>query len=50
MRNNGPVTQREVMMKEGSIIVSNTDDKGKIRFINEDFVEISGFTREELIG
>jgi len=50
MRNNGPVTQREVLMKDGSCIVSSTDDKGKIRFVNEDFVEISGFTREELIG
>ena len=50
MRNNGPVTQREVFMKDDSIIVSSTDDKGKIRFVNEDFVEISGFSREELIG
>jgi aerotaxis receptor len=50
MRNNGPVTQREVFMKDGSCIVSSTDDKGRIQFVNEDFVEISGFTREELIG
>lgn len=50
MRNNGPVTQREVFMKEGSAIVSSTDEKGRIQFVNDDFVEISGFTREELIG
>jgi aerotaxis receptor len=50
MRNNGPVTGREVFMKDGSTIVSSTDEKGKIRFVNEDFVEISGFTREELLG
>lgn len=50
MRNNGPVTQREVFMKDGSVIVSSTDDKGRILFVNDDFIEISGFTREELIG
>ncbi len=50
MRQNGPVTQREVFMKEGSAIVSRTDDKGRIKFVNEDFVEISGFARDELIG
>ncbi len=50
MRNNGPVSGREVLMKDGSVIVSSTDEKGKIRFVNEDFVQISGFTRDELIG
>ena len=50
MRNNGPVTQREEFMKDGSVIVSSTDEKGKIRFANQDFVEISGFTQEELLG
>lgn len=50
MRDNGPVTQREVFMKDGSCIVSKTDEKGRILFINEDFVDISGFTRDELLG
>lgn len=50
MRNNGPVTNREVFMADGSVIVSKTDEKGKIQFVNRDFVDISGFTREELIG
>lgn len=50
MRNNGPVTQHEVFMGEGACIVSSTDEKGKIRFVNQDFVDISGFSREELIG
>jgi PAS domain S-box-containing protein len=50
MRNNGPVTQHEVFMPEGSMIVSITDEKGKIRLVNKDFIDISGFTEEELLG
>lgn len=50
MRNNGPVTNREVFMADGSVIVSKTDEKGKIEFANKDFVDISGFSKEELMG
>lgn len=50
MRDNGPVTQREVVMRDDMIIVSKTDDKGRIQFINQDFLEIAGFTKEELMG
>ncbi len=50
MRTNLPVTHQEVMLKEGEIIVSKTDLKGQITFINQTFLDISGFTTEELIG
>ena len=40
MRDNGPVTQREIPMEDGSVIVSRTDDKGRIQFVNKDFIEI----------
>ena len=50
MKINHPVTDREVMMKEDTILVTKTDLKGRIIFANDDFVEISGFSRNELIG
>lgn len=50
MRDNGPVTQREILMRDGTLLVSKTDEKGRLTFVNDDFVELSGFTREELIG
>ena len=50
MRNNQPTTNREVLMAEGSMIVSRTNEKGLIEFVNKDFLDISGFTKDELIG
>lgn len=50
MRNNGPVTQREARMKPGSRLISTTTLKGVITHCNDDFAEISGFVRQELIG
>lgn len=50
MRNNQPVTGHEVVMRDDMVIVSKTDEKGKIQFVNKDFMDIAGFTKEELIG
>ncbi len=50
MRINEPVTNNEVVMQDGQFIVSTTDMKGRITSINHDFIEISGYTEEELIG
>ena len=50
MRNNGPVTNREVDYPDGVCLVSRTDAKGRITFANDDFVTVSGFTRDELLG
>jgi methyl-accepting chemotaxis protein len=50
MKINQPVTDHEIPMKEGSILVSRTDLKGMITYCNRDFIEISGFTESELIG
>lgn len=50
MRNNQPVTQNEVTLRADSLIVSKTDLKGQITYVNKDFIEISGFAEDELIG
>ena len=50
MRNNQPVTNKEVALREEVMIVSKTDLKGLITYINKDFLEISGFNEAELIG
>lgn len=50
MRNNQPVTQNEVLLTADSLIVSKTDLKGQITSVNKDFLDISGFTEDELIG
>jgi len=47
---NMPVTNNEVILKKGSILVSRTDLMGRITYVNDAFVETSGFTRDELIG
>jgi len=50
MKNNGPVTQREKPFPSGQYLVSKTDLKGVITYCNDAFIELSGFTKEELIG
>ena len=50
MRNNQPVTRVERQIKEGAFIVSMTDTKGFITYVNDEFVRVSGFTEQELIG
>ena len=50
MKNNQPVTQREVTFPANEYLVSRTDLKGIITYANDAFVKISGFTRDELIG
>jgi PAS domain S-box-containing protein len=50
MRNNQPVTQQEYLLPDGMTIVSRTDPKGRISYINEDFLVASGFSEAELMG
>lgn len=50
MKLNHPVTDREVLMKANTILVTRTNLKGIITYANDAFIEISGFSKAELIG
>ena len=50
MRVNLPVTNVEYPITDDTLILSTTDTKGRITYVNQTFVEVSGFTEEELIG
>ncbi|MFZ3001969.1 MAG: methyl-accepting chemotaxis protein [Undibacterium umbellatum] len=50
MRNNQPVSGKEVEVKDGQSIVSKTDLQGNIQYCNPTFIDISGFEEHELIG
>jgi aerotaxis receptor len=50
MRNNLPVTNDEYVLPDGEVIISRTDIKGRVTYVNESFVQSSGFSREEAMG
>ena len=50
MRTNLPVTEHELTLAESTLIVSQTDLKGRITYVNRDFLETSGYAMAELIG
>lgn len=50
MKTNLPITLHEVEVKPGQVIVSKTDTKGVITYVNRAFIEVSGFTESELLG
>ncbi len=50
MRMNLPVTGREVNYSDSANILSTTDLNGDITYVNPDFIRISGFDEQELLG
>lgn len=50
MRKNYPITDNEIKLRPDQYLISKTDLKGRITYANPAFVEISGFTRNELMG
>jgi aerotaxis receptor len=50
MRLNQPVTQKEIELDDDKPIVSRTDTGGRITFVNQAFIDVSGFDASELVG
>jgi len=50
MKINMPVNDTEINYPSHYNILSTTNLKGAITYCNDDFIEVSGFTEEELIG
>lgn len=50
MRKNFPVTDAEYPVTDETLIVSKTNLKGKLTYINGDFIDAAEFTSDELIG
>lgn len=44
------MNQIETILNDNAFLVSETDEKGVIRFANQDFCKIAGYFLEELIG
>ncbi len=50
MKINLPVTGRNVDIAQDANILSTTDLGSSITYANQDFIDVSGYTREELLG
>lgn len=50
MRLNMPVTSNERIFRDEDGLISKTDLQGRITFVNDTFVYVSGYTLKELIG
>jgi aerotaxis receptor len=50
MRINLPITNHSYELADGAALVSRTDLKGRITYANPSFVEVSGYTIDELVG
>ena len=50
MRVNLPVTSTEIVLSDSFSIVSTTDLQGNITYANPYFVEVSGYSEQELLG
>lgn len=50
VRVNLPIHPQETVLQDDHYLISRTDSKGRIVYANPAFIEISGFTRDELLG
>jgi aerotaxis receptor len=50
MRNNQPVSGREFTFPADQTLISVTDLQGRITYCNKNFIAVSGYTEDELLG
>ncbi len=50
MRNNQPVSDREFTFPADQTLISVTDLKGRITYCNKNFIAVSGYIEDELLG
>jgi len=50
MRNNEPVTQQEYVFDNDATLMSTTDPNSYINYANDAFIDVSGFSLEEIKG
>lgn len=50
MRINMPINNVERQVNENDYLVSKTNTKGVITYVNQPFIDISGYSKQELIG
>lgn len=50
MKENLPVTGNEHKFDDRKVLISATDAKGIITYANDDFIKVSGFSEDELVG
>nr|WP_301282893.1 PAS domain-containing methyl-accepting chemotaxis protein [Halomonas sp. 707D7] len=50
VRNNQPVTQREYVLDDETVLISRSDLEGNVTYASAAFVDVSGYSRNELMG
>ncbi|QYK06265.1 methyl-accepting chemotaxis protein [Shewanella zhangzhouensis] len=50
MSKHRPINQREIRLKQDDELISTTDLRGVITYANPRFIQISGYTEQELVG
>ncbi len=50
MKRNTPVTQKELLLNEGTTLLSTTNTHSHITYANTAFIDASGFTEDQLVG
>ncbi|MFA5982897.1 MAG: methyl-accepting chemotaxis protein [Methylococcaceae bacterium] len=49
MKTNRPLINKEVILEKGTFLVTKTDLKGNFTYVNDAYVKISGYSRDELL-